>query len=193
VSGGPPAATIFYPQDNSAFFSSQQINLRGYGSSPNEPIIPGAQLQWSSSAGGLLGTGTNIWVSPTAGAQIITLTVTDPIGLTGTATIHVNVQSGADYPTVKITQPASDFSSFGLGSTIVFKGIGTDPIDGTLPGTSLQWTSDIDGALGKGNQITVTLTGGQCAPVYHLITLTGTNKAGNQAKTTMTVLVGQIC
>jgi hypothetical protein len=189
---GPPSAVISYPSDNSTFFSSQQINLRGYGWSPNVAISD-AQLEWSSSAVGVLGTGRSVWVSLPVGPQTITLTAKDSIGQTSTASIHINVQSGADYPTVRIIQPAVDYSFFGLGSVIVLQGIGTDPIDGILPGTSLNWASDIDGPLGHGNQISVRLSGGFCAPSYHHITLTGTNTVGHQASITITVIVGQIC
>jgi hypothetical protein len=192
VSGGPPSATILYPANTSTFFASQQVNLRGFGSSPNEFTIPDARLQWSSSAKGVLGTGSNIWVSLPIGIQTITLTVTDPIGQTGSSSIQLNVKFGADYPTVKISSPA-DFSSFGLGAAITLTGTGSDPVDGMLPGQSLRWVSDIDGPLGQGNQITVKLSGGQCAPLYHHITLSGTNKAGNTSSFTITVLDGQIC
>jgi hypothetical protein len=192
VSGGPPVAAIHYPPDNATFFSSQQVNLRGNATSPNGPI-PDANLEWSSSLKtGVLGTGSNRWFSLPVGQQTITLTAKSKTGQIGTASIHLDVQAGKDYPTVAITQP-QDFSSFGLNGTITFAGFGTDPQDGLLPDASLRWTSDIDGPLGTGGQVTAKLSGHACAPVEHHITLTGTNQAGRQATATITVLVGTIC
>ncbi len=192
VSGGPPIPAIHYPPDNATFYTSQQVNLRGNATSPNGPI-PDSNLEWKSSlVTGMLGTGPNLWVSLPAGEQTVTLTARNVTGEEGTASIKLDVQAGADYPTVAITQP-QDFSSFGSNDTITFTGFGTDPLDGPLPDANLHWTSDIDGPLGMGHQITSKLTGQSCAPANHHVTLTGTNQAGHQAKATITLLVGTIC
>ncbi|MGC2298000.1 MAG: hypothetical protein WA476_04295 [Acidobacteriaceae bacterium] len=71
--------------------------------------------------------------------------------------------------------------------------ITTDPIDGTLTGASLQWTSDIDGNLGQGTAVTKVLSSASCGPTMHHVTLTGTDSKGNQASSTVIACVGPTC
>ena len=153
--------------------------------------IADGKLAWSSSLAGALTTGADVWVSLKEGKHTITLTATDDLGFSAQASISINVQPGADFPTVQILSP-QDNASFGIDDTIDFNGQGTDPLEGILAGSSLQWISDKDGFLGKGNSIKVKLTGNKKAPVYHKITLIGTNKAGKQASISITVLVGMV-
>ncbi|MFC1728165.1 beta strand repeat-containing protein [Nanoarchaeota archaeon] len=73
-------------------------------------------------------------------------------------------------PNATITNPLTG-SQYQNGSAIVFNGTGVDLEDGNLTGASLVWTSDLDGALGTGNGLSVsTLTIGN-----HTITLTATD------------------
>jgi hypothetical protein len=60
----------------------------------------------------------------------------------------------------------------------------SDLQDGSLPASALVWRSSLDGIIGRGPSITATLK-----PATHVITLTGTNKAGlsGTASTTVTV------
>jgi hypothetical protein len=60
----------------------------------------------------------------------------------------------------------------------------SDLQDGSLPASALVWRSSLDGVIGRGPSITATLK-----PATHVITLTGTNKAGlsGTASTTVTV------
>lgn len=69
---------------------------------------------------------------------------------------------------------------------ITFEGNGTDYEDGELPGSSLVWSSNIDGILGTGN----TLTTDKLSIGNHIITLTVTdsdNKTGSTKITTVIV------
>ena len=52
-------------------------------------------------------------------------------------------------PTVNISDPV-DGGIFGAGSAITFKGSALDPEEGELAEESLEWTSNLDGQLGKG-------------------------------------------
>ncbi|MET9251925.1 PQQ-dependent sugar dehydrogenase [Nonomuraea sp. NPDC003709] len=65
----------------------------------------------------------------TNGAYTATLTVRDPQGLTGTASVIVNVGNTA--PTVTLTTPA-DGQLFSFGDTVPFQVTVTDPEDGTI-------------------------------------------------------------
>ncbi|GAA1716636.1 carbohydrate-binding protein [Nonomuraea bangladeshensis] len=65
----------------------------------------------------------------TNGAYAVTLTVRDPQGLTGTASVIVNVGNTA--PTVTLTAPA-DGQLFSFGDTVPFQVTVSDPEDGTI-------------------------------------------------------------
>ncbi|MBT3958556.1 MAG: hypothetical protein HN645_01025 [Gemmatimonadales bacterium] len=67
-----------------------------------------------------------------------------------------------------------------FGATVDLEGMGSDPEDGSLTGSALTWSSDIDGALGSGASVSTTsLSGGM-----HVITLTATDSHGAQANAT---------
>lgn len=76
-------------------------------------------------------------------------------------------------PVAAIETP-EDGSLYTYGDIITFTGTGTDSEDGTLFGTSLIWSSDLDGELGAGTGIEVSnLSLGD-----HSITLTVTDSSG---------------
>jgi hypothetical protein len=80
--------------------------------------------------------------------------------------------TGNQIPTAEISAPAGTY--FNEGENITFSGSGTDEEDGDLNGSSLVWTSDIDGTIGTGTTvITSALSAGD-----HEITLTATDSEG---------------
>ncbi|RMD82315.1 MAG: hypothetical protein D6820_03875 [Lentisphaerae bacterium] len=87
-------------------------------------------------------------------------------------------------PQVRITTPANN-SSYEEGTSITFTGSADDAEDGTLSGSSLVWTSDLDGRLGTGASITTnTLSVGT-----HVITLTATDSSGLTGTATVTITI----
>lgn len=102
-------------------------------------------------------------------------------GLSASAVLAVN----ASAPSVEITsRPMQD--TVPQGTELSFAGQGSDPAEGALTDSALVWSSDIDGELGIGEQLTVSdLSGG-----FHTISLTATDQAGFTA--TDTALVGVI-
>jgi hypothetical protein len=76
-------------------------------------------------------------------------------------------------PVPTITHPADgDSRPANLGVPLI--GNATDAEDGALPDSALVWSSDLDGPLGTGNNLTVTLSAGQ-----HLLSLEVTDSDGN--------------
>lgn len=71
-----------------------------------------------------------------SGPRTAVLTVTDPGNLSGTDSVSVVVNNNP--PTAQILTPANG-SRYRIGNTIQLSGRGTDPEDGTLPGTRLTW------------------------------------------------------
>ncbi|MCA9424004.1 MAG: hypothetical protein KC994_02960, partial [Candidatus Omnitrophica bacterium] len=76
-------------------------------------------------------------------------------------------------PIALIANP-KDGDHFSPGGLILFQGSGTDLEDGALPGSSLEWSSDLQGALGSGNILPAT----GLDPGLHVITLTVTDSNG---------------
>ncbi len=76
----------------------------------------------------------------TAGSITVRLRVSDGRGGTGTATTQINVANSA--PTATIVEPRTGVAAttWSVGDTISFSGTGSDPEQGTLPGTALTWT-----------------------------------------------------
>ncbi len=90
-------------------------------------------------------------------------------------------------PTSSILAPATG-SQYAPGELIILLGSGTDNEDGSLAGTQLSWSSDIDGSLGTGREVaTRNLTVGQ-----HNITLTVTDAQGRESTTTHTVFIDTV-
>jgi hypothetical protein len=89
-------------------------------------------------------------------------------------------------PVVQIVSPA-DGSNFAVGDEIQFSGSCSDNEDGVLSGSSLVWTSDLDGQIGTGETFnSTTLSTGS-----HQITLTGTDSNGAVGTDTVTIIVSQ--
>ncbi len=90
-------------------------------------------------------------------------------------------------PSVTITGPASG-STYTAGQRISFAGSATDPEDGALSGTALEWSSSRDGALGTGGTLEVnTLSVGT-----HTVTLRATDSGSRSATATVSVTVNSV-
>lgn len=158
--------------------------------------IKRAILVWTSSLNGTLGSGQEIQTPLNIGTHTITLTATDSSGQSGQASISLTVQAAAGHPTARILAPATG-AVFGSGVDITFQGEGTDPQEGSLPGSALLWYSDVDGFLGMGRTLIKALSGPAvpCNPetVPHTITLKVRDTDGNEATHSIQVWVGSIC
>jgi hypothetical protein len=193
VVNNPTTVKITYPSSGSTFYTSQNINLRGYAFDMDEPI---SNLGWWSMLHGQpfqfwfpLGSGPDIWTKLAEGTYTIQLVATDSLNVSAYDSITLNVQVGIGYPDVQIQTPLNN-STFGPGEVITFVGSATDPEDGNLTGASLEWSSDIDGFLGTGTTIQTMLSGppGQEGTVWHTITLQATDSDGH--KGTHQIMVG---
>jgi hypothetical protein len=90
-------------------------------------------------------------------------------------------------PTATITSP-TDHLTFNEGTLITFEGEAPDPEDGALSGSSLVWTSSIDGQIGTGESFsTSSLSVGT-----HTITLTATDSDGGSSSTSINITVSSV-
>jgi len=181
-----PLANITPLTNNITYTSDTIIILTGTASDPEDGTLSANSLIWKSSKDGNLGSGTNISISLSVGAHTITLTATDSKGLTYTDFVTILVQSSKQIsinspPQVTINSPSSGVS-FASTDTISLSGSAIDEEDGTINNANLSWTSSIDGNLGNGNNITVTLS-----PGTHLISLTAIDNDGAENIATIAV------
>jgi len=146
-----PTASITSPASESTFELDTPIEFQGTGSDAEDGNLTGDALAWSSSADGLIGTGTSFtYDALSAGDHTITLTATDSELATGSSDIAITIEGLPEQPpTAVITAPA-DGASFNEGVEVAFVGSGTDPDGPELPESAFAWTSDVDGAIGTG-------------------------------------------
>lgn len=100
-SAKPPVAAIYGPPEGGKFLQYSGIALKGSAKDPEEGELKGADLQWSMSGHGNVGTGTTIDLSPAAGGwdpgtYTITLTATDSTGKTAKATSTIQILADSD-------------------------------------------------------------------------------------------------
>ncbi len=119
------------------------------------------------------------------GTYAVTLTVRDGSGQTNSVTQSVQVPTTSNHaPTATITLPAPG-ATFVQGTSVSFAGSGVDLEDGALGGSSLSWTSSIDGQIGTGASFaTSTLS-----PGSHQITLTATDAQGLTGSATRSISI----
>jgi hypothetical protein len=185
-----PTATITSPVSDIRVSTSQFVNFQGQGTDPEGPV----SLAWQSSLSGPLGTGNSITVQLPVGEHVVTLTVTDANGATAQDSVVVTVVRGEGQPTAQILEPPAN-ANFVSGVPIRFEGKGTDPEDGVLQGSSLRWSSNIDGFLGTGATLdAVLLSPTVCNDTIrqHMITLEATDSDGNVGLHQIAVTVGCI-
>ncbi len=182
-----PTATISNPEDNAAFSENDKVTFSGSGTDSENGTLTGGAIEWHSSKDGRLGIGTSIRdVSLSNGTHVITLTVTDNNGGTGSTAINVIVNpEGNTIPVPTITSPVNA-GSYSEGAYITFSGTGTDTEDGFLKDFSLIWNSNLDGQIGTGNSF----TSKTLSPGSHTIQLQAIDSADTMGVASITITIG---
>ncbi len=119
-------------------------------------------ILWTSDLDGDLGEGASVVSILSVGNHVITATVTDSDDVTTMETINYRIRS-INAPTLSITSPLNGGSQTDLELT-TFTAAAADIVDGDLS-ADITWSSDIDGNLGTGAEITFQLSIG-----VHVIT-----------------------
>ena len=92
VTSVSPVAVIDHPGDGETRVATSDIPFVGVGRDVEDGALTGADLVWTNSIDGMFGTGgTFNYNALSAGTNVITLTVTDSAGNTGTDTISLTL------------------------------------------------------------------------------------------------------
>jgi hypothetical protein len=175
-----PTASIASPTGGT-FAAGAGIVFSG-SATDNEDGSLASRLVWTSSIDGPLGTGASFTKVLSAGAHVITASVTDSGGLAASRQVSISVLAPNTAPVVSISSPTSN--TFPAGASIAFAGSATDSQDGNLA-SRLAWTSSIDGSLGIGASFTKALSAGT-----HLITASVTDSGGLSASRQLSLTIG---
>ncbi len=158
----PPVVDIVTPAPDVVVVQGTPLTFSATATDTEDGNVS-AQIGWTSSLQGGLGSGATVQATLAPGTHVITARVTDRGGLAGSAARTVTVLSP---PSVAITAPAAGTVLFADALPVSLRGSATDLEDGDL-GSALEWTSSRDGALGVGAELHVGLSVGA-----HTITAT---------------------
>lgn len=176
-----PSVSITSPTNGAEFAEDPTVTLKGSADDPEDGSLSGSSLVWKSSIDGQVGKGEQAAYNLSSGQHTITLSATDSDGATSRDSVSIAV---AGPPTVEISAP-EDETIANDEETFTFEGTATDPIDGDLNQDALEWSSDVDGALGTGTSLSnQPLSGGS-----HTITLSATDQDGNKGTASINILV----
>lgn len=175
-----PVCSITAPLTGTTQDFDDDFTFVATASDPEDGPLTGASLVWRSDrVVAPLGSGLSTTALLPPGPHVITCTATDSAGNVGTNSITVTSRS----PVAVINHPG-DGETRPAASAIPFVGVGRDFEDGALTGTSLVWTSSIDGMIGTGASFNRMLS-----PGTNVVTLTVTDSAGNTGTDTVTLTI----
>ncbi len=211
VQNTPPTVRIDSPASGASFFAGQPVALTGTSVDINNPPtfrLDDADVSWFVD-GAFVANGhahTLAAGSLSLGAHTIRFEGSDGIA-TDSEQVSITINPNpADLPpsVVNITSPVQSASYYadqedgrGWFYQLALTGNASDPEDGALTGSSLTWTTRIDGGapetLGTGTSRSARLYAPECFSNTHVITLTAEDSAGNETSASVTIDINQFC
>ena len=176
----PPVLTITSPVNGSSNIEGESATLSASAIDVEDGDIS-PLVSWNSDIQGSLGMAPSISVTLNAGTHVITASVSDALGKTSVQTVSYTVVFN-NPPVVTITSPLANSSSI-EGLTVNLIATVADTEDGDVS-INTRWSSDIQGYLGMGSNLPVSLQVG-----VHNITATVTDSHG---KTTTQTIVSTV-
>ena len=198
--GNSPPTAVATANPTSSSSVPMVVDFSGTGSSdPDTGTGDVISYAWDLDGDGQLDDSTSstpTYTYTATGTYNVTLRVTDTSGAFDEDTITINAGSGSPTPT--ITTPAAG-TTWGVNQTINFSGSATDPEQGTLPGSALDWQLIINHCSAPGNchdhgiqTFENTASGSFVAPDHEYpstleLRLTATDSANNAATVSRTL------
>ncbi len=179
-----PQLTISSPSNGGNYDDQQSVSLSATATDAEDGNIS-QSIVWSSSIDGQLGSGSNLSVNLSAGSHNLTAVVSDSGGLSAQASVSIQVIHINQAPEINITSPANG-SSVNDDETVTFTAAASDAEDGDLS-QSIIWTSSIDGQLGSGSNLVVSLTEGT-----HQITASVTDADNATSENSISIIVNHV-
>lgn len=175
-----PTCVITAPADGTRTAFDVPVMFMAMATDPQDGTLGGASVVWRSSLQvAPLGSGTTFSTTLPPGTNVVSCIATDSNGNTGSASITIVSRS----PVAQINHPG-DGETRPASQAVPFVGVGRDLEDGTLSGSSLVWTSSIDGMIGTGGMFSRQLSAGT-----HTITLTAKDSANNMDSVSITLIM----
>ncbi|MDH3398982.1 MAG: hypothetical protein OEM81_14305, partial [Acidimicrobiia bacterium] len=176
-----PVVSIDAPADGASFPDGALVDFTA--SVIDEDVDLVDSVVWSSIPAGVVGTGASVSTATLApGTYVVTASVTDSGGLTGSDTITITVNGS---PVVSIDAPA-DGASFPDGALVGFTASVTDEDPDLVD--SVVWSSIPAGVVGTGASVsTATL-----APGTYDVTASVTDSGGLTGSDSITITVNEL-
>ena len=189
LGNAPPDISITSPADGSSHSrGSESISFTAEATDPEDGILIGGSVVWTSSVDGEIGTGSLVQRPDLSfGTHTIAATATDSGGFSDSESITITIVN--DPPTVEITNP-SDGDEFFQAQSINLRGESSDPNNiptgGPLPDDQVEWR--IDGTpFTTGHNASI--PGGTLSLGTHTISFTGSDGEFEDTDTiTITIL-----
>ncbi len=187
-----PEVHITTPPTGSHVHAGVSFTLSGTVYNPEKEDIADDHVTWTANSA-TLGLGRTLTTSiATPGSYTVTLSATNPLGYTGSASMTLIVDPPTSAPSVSITSPVDTlYTDVGsAGQTVTLQA------DGSAGVNQFDWSDSIQGSLGSGQTRTVTLyptSTTNCALTTHVITVTGTRDDGQKATAHVTVTLRATC
>ena len=177
-----PIVAIESPLDGANAIQADPVTFQASALDPQEGDLA-ANLSWESDLDGPIGSGASFSYSAlSVGAHVITASVTDIHGNTGSASVGLTVNV-TPVPIVTITSPVDGSSSIETES-VAFTASANDAEEGDLS-ASLAWSSDLDGPIGSGASFSLSsLTVGT-----HVVSASVTDSSANTGSDSVTITV----
>ena len=168
VLNNPPILTVEQPYSGISVYFGQPISFSGTASDSEDGDLSN-QITWNSNLDGYLGAGTQLSYQLNMGSHVITAKVSDSENSVATKTLAVNVieeeQNNPDPPPVPNNSPVLNISTSSnegnlmAGEILILTGYAIDEEDGDIS-NGITWESNLDGYLGMGISLSVTLSNG---------------------------------
>ncbi|MFC1550359.1 S8 family serine peptidase [Candidatus Neomarinimicrobiota bacterium] len=168
VLNNPPILIVEQPYSGISVYFGQPISFSGTASDSEDGDLSN-QITWNSNLDGYLGAGTQLSYQLNMGSHVITAKVSDSENSIATKTLAVNVieeeQNNPDPPPVPNNSPVLNISTSSnegnlmAGEILILTGYAIDEEDGDIS-NGITWESNLDGYLGMGISLSVTLSNG---------------------------------